>query len=189
MKKLLLLLVTFLSFTAISQTVTLTGSGTDTDGTIIAYQWRKVSGPATGIITSPNAAVTTVTGLTSGIYLFELTVTDNAGATGTDTVQITVLAGNVKPKSNAGADQIITLPSTSTILRGSAISETGKITAYKWTKIGTGNPGIIVSSTSARTYVVNMYKIGSYPFVLKVTNSNGYTDVDTMKVVVYPKRT
>jgi hypothetical protein len=113
MKQALLLFFTiFISICTFSQTTTLSGSGTDQDGTIASYQWRKISGPAGGLITNPAAAVTTVTGLTPGVYLYELTVTDNQGATGADTVQITVIAGNIKPKANAGPDQIITLPST-----------------------------------------------------------------------------
>lgn len=117
MKQLLLLALIFISLHGFSQTTTLTGSGTDQDGTISSYQWRKISGPVGGLITNPSAAVTAVTGLTPGIYLYELTVTDNQGATGADTVQITVIAGNVKPKANAGQDQIITLPSTGLVPR------------------------------------------------------------------------
>src|SRR5690606_8077455 len=59
-------------------TVTLNGSGDDTDGTIVAYSWRKISGGA-ATITSQTTASTTVTGLTQGTYRFELTVTDNRG--------------------------------------------------------------------------------------------------------------
>ena len=113
MKQILLLgFIALLSSSAFGQTTTLSGSGTDADGTIASYLWRKISGPAGGTITSPTAAVTTVTGLIAGVYQYELTVTDNQGATGSDTVQITVIAGNIKPKANAGPDQIITLPST-----------------------------------------------------------------------------
>lgn len=112
MKKLLLILLTFISVSALAQTATLTGTGTDTDGSIVGYSWRKISGPSGSIIANSSFASTIVSGLQAGIYQFELTVTDNQGATGADTVQITVLAGNVKPKANAGPDQIITLPST-----------------------------------------------------------------------------
>lgn len=114
MKQLLFLgILTLLGAMAFSQTATLSGSGTDVDGTITGYSWKKISGPAGGIITSPNSAATTITTLQAGVYQYELTVTDNQGATGADTVQITVLPGNIRPKANAGPDQIITLPSTS----------------------------------------------------------------------------
>src|SRR6185312_4727022 len=73
--------------------VTLTGSGTDSDGSIGSYSWSKVSG-GTATITSASSATTTVTGLAAGVYVFRLTVTDNSGATGTDDVQVTV---NIPP--------------------------------------------------------------------------------------------
>jgi hypothetical protein len=77
--------------------LSLTGSGTDTDGSITGYAWSRISGPATGTISAPTAATTTVTSLMQGVYMFELKVTDNAGATGRDTVQVTVSAAVVVP--------------------------------------------------------------------------------------------
>lgn len=71
-------------------TVSLTGSGSDSDGTIASYAWSQVSG-ASATITSPTSQNTTITGLaTAGPKVFRLTVTDNLGATGTDDVTITV---------------------------------------------------------------------------------------------------
>lgn len=81
--------------------VTLTGSGTDPNGTIASYSWIKISGPSTFTITNAASATTTVTGLVQGIYQFQLKVIDNAGATGLDTVQITVnAASNLLPALN-----------------------------------------------------------------------------------------
>jgi hypothetical protein len=45
-------------------------------------------GPAT--ITSPSSDTTTVTDLTEGAYTFELTVTDDKGATDSSTVAVNV---------------------------------------------------------------------------------------------------
>jgi hypothetical protein len=75
-----------------TSSVTLSGSGTDTDGTIVSYSWSIVSG--SGTITSATSATTTVTGLVAGTYVFRLTVTDNQGATGTDDMQVTVNTPN-----------------------------------------------------------------------------------------------
>jgi alpha-tubulin suppressor-like RCC1 family protein len=69
--------------------VSLSGSGTDYDGTISTYAWTQVSGTA-ATITSASSASTTITGLTAGTRVFRLTVTDNLGATGTNDVTITV---------------------------------------------------------------------------------------------------
>ena len=67
-----------------TNSINLSGSGTDADGTITAYQWTKVSGPSAGTIANINAASTTVSALVQGVYKFELKVTDNNGASARD---------------------------------------------------------------------------------------------------------
>lgn len=69
--------------------ITFSGSGSDPDGTIVSSTWTQTSGPNIATITTPSSYTSTVTGLIPGIYLFNLTVVDNLGATGVDTVQIT----------------------------------------------------------------------------------------------------
>jgi len=72
-----------------TNSTTLNGtSSLDPDGTIIAYSWRKISGPQVYNITSPNSSTTLISNLVEGIYEFELTVTDNNGAIGVDTIMI-----------------------------------------------------------------------------------------------------
>ena len=63
--------------------------------TIASYQWTKVSGTG-GTIVSPTSATTNITGMTTGTYVFRLTVTDSFGATYSDTMTVTVniSAGN-----------------------------------------------------------------------------------------------
>ena len=76
-------------------TTTLNGSVNDTDGTIAAYNWTKLSGPSGAVIVSPSSLSTVINGLdTPGIYVYRLTVTDDDGATATDDVQITVSAAD-----------------------------------------------------------------------------------------------
>ena len=73
-----------------TNSASLTGSGTDADGTVAAYAWTKISGPSAGTITGPNSVWTSATGLVKGIYRFQLKVTDNKAATTVDTIQVTV---------------------------------------------------------------------------------------------------
>ena len=82
----------------VDQTITLpvsstslTGSGSDPDGTISAYSWSQVSGPKTISFSTTNTASTIVSGLTTaGNYICRLTVTDNLGGQSTDDIQVTV---------------------------------------------------------------------------------------------------
>lgn len=75
-----------------ANSTTLTGSGTSSDGSSLKYLWTQVSGPSTVVI--PNAASQTIslTGLSEGTYVFELTVTDGKGLVGSDQIKITVAA-------------------------------------------------------------------------------------------------
>jgi K+-transporting ATPase c subunit len=168
-----------------TNTVTLSGSGSDPDGTISSYQWTKVSGPSQYTIVSPTQAQTTVNNLAQGIYLFELKVTDNAGATGKDTVQVTVNAApaNQPPTANAGADINITLPVNSATLNGSGTDPDGTIASYQWTKVSGPSQYTIVSPTQAQTTVNNLAQ-GIYLFELKVTDNAGATGKDTVQVTV-----
>ena len=74
-------------------TVNLDGTGSaDSDGTIDAFAWTQTSGPAV-TLTGANTATPSFTAPTGPATLtFELTVTDNEGATGTDSVTVNVNA-------------------------------------------------------------------------------------------------
>src|SRR5665213_919670 len=70
-----------------TSSVTLDGSSSSGD----SYQWTEVSTDYSSgaTITSPNSAVTTVTGLPQGVFYFQLAVT-SGGNTSTDVVVINV---------------------------------------------------------------------------------------------------
>jgi len=85
-----------------TNSVTLTGSGSDADGTISSYLWTKISGPSQFTIASPASAQTVVNNLAAGVYQFELKVTDNKFTSRTDTVAVTVISlVNKAPSVNA----------------------------------------------------------------------------------------
>lgn len=115
MKKIYLFLtLTLCSLFGFSQlTIQLDGSGSsDADGTISTYTWRLISGPAA--VNVPSVVRPSFNLSVAGVYKFGLKVTDNLGAVSNeDTVLITINAANVRPKANAGPDQIITLPTAS----------------------------------------------------------------------------
>jgi len=170
------------SITLHVNSVTLTGTASDPDGSIASYQWVKLSGGA-ATITSPSSLSTTVTGLVQGTYSFKLTVTDNQGATASDTVQITVnAAANQPPTVNAGANQTITLPQNSVTLTGTASDPDGTIASYNWTKIS-GGQATITSPTSASTSVTNL-TVGTYIFRLTVTDNQGASAFSDVEVKV-----
>jgi hypothetical protein len=172
-----------------TNTVTLNGSGTDSDGTIASYSWTKISGPAGGNIQTPAAASTSVTGLNAGTYVYRLTVTDNAGATDSDDVQVVVnnstapSPSNQAPVANAGADLVLTLPTNTATLNGSGTDADGSVASYAWTKVSGPSGGNIQSANTASTQITAM-TAGTYVFRLTVTDNNGAQDTDDVQVVV-----
>ena len=73
-------------------TVNLTGTGTDSDGSITAFNWIQISGPSVNISNANTSAATFVAPNTNETInlVFELTVTDNESETNTDSVNIAV---------------------------------------------------------------------------------------------------
>lgn len=71
--------------------ISLTGSGTDQDGTISGFQWTQQSGPSTATMSAATTPVLNLSGLVAGSYVFRLKVTDNGGLSGTDDVAVTVI--------------------------------------------------------------------------------------------------
>jgi hypothetical protein len=174
-----------------TNTVSLSGSGAETNGTIVSYAWTQVSGPSTATITTAGQAQTTVTGLVQGIYRFRLTVTDNSGVTATATMQVTVNPAPVvagPPSANAGGDQTITLPTNSVTLNGSGTESNGTIVSYAWVKTSGPSPGTITSPGAAQTTVTGLVQ-GVYIFQLTVTDNSGITATDVVTITVNPDPT
>ena len=164
--------------------VTLSGSGTDDDGAIVYYKWSKISGPSRYSIRKVNSAVTSVTNLSEGIYIFQLAVTDNNGAVATSVVQITVNgAANIPPVANAGADQAITLPNNKVTLSGSGKDSDGTVVKYAWIQLSGPFDADILDSTSAITDITNLIQ-GVYQFELEITDDKGATGVATTQITV-----
>jgi major membrane immunogen (membrane-anchored lipoprotein) len=167
-------------------TATLDGSGSyDTDGTITAYSWVQVSGSAV-MIANANQVQATLTGLVGGTYVFQLTVTDNSGATGVATVTITVNPAPVvqPPVANAGSDTTIAMPADSAILNGSgSTGPAGQALTFQWGQISGPTEALIGSSGSATSRVGGLTP-GLYVFSLKVTDASGQSDTASVQVRV-----
>src|SRR5690242_13449259 len=175
------------SITLPTNSLALSGSGADTDGSISSYSWAKISGPSNFSLNNSSSAFATATNLIQGTYEFELTVTDNKGAVGKDVVKVTVnKAANLPPLASAGSDQTVILPTNSATLSGSGVDTDGSIASYQWTKISGPNSGTINNAISSSATVTNL-SVGVYQFELKVTDNEGASAKDTMKVEVKPK--
>ncbi len=159
----------------------------DTDGFITNYNWRKISGPSGSAITTATAAQTNISFTTAGQYLFELAVTDNAGAIGRDSILINVNPDpNLPPVANAGTDQTIQLPVNKVFLDGrSSYDPNDVINTYQWSVVS-GPAGSQLLTASRDTTSVTFGNAGTYILRLTVTDGGGLTGTDDVTVIVQP---
>ena len=181
-------------------TVQLDGSNSsDTDGTIASWSWARTGGTRGGTVTMTGAntarptfiADTLSPGTRNITHVFTLRVTDSAGGIDTDTVTVTVDAPNLPPVANAGPDQSVASGDTVT-LNGSGSSDTdGTIASWSWARTG-GTRGSTVTMTGANTarptFIADTLSPGArnitHVFTLRVTDSAGGIDTDTVTVTV-----
>jgi len=129
--------------------VTLSGSGVDSDGSIVSYRWQQVAGPPV-VIANPALpdttfvapAVTANTGIT-----LQLTVTDDMGGSGSDELTIFVNSSNQVPVANAGQNVSVQSGDTVTIA-GSGSDVDGIVVDYSWTQLS-GPPVTLTGATTA----------------------------------------
>ncbi len=179
------------TITAPASSVVLDGSASyDPDGTLKAFSWTLTSGQGSVIISNASTAHPGVTGLIPGSYTFQLTVTDNSGASSSDQVTITVLPAPVQPNeppvANAGSNLTVTLPANSIVLNGSnSFDPDGTIVHFAWSQSSGPSAAIITNGTTAAPTVSGLVT-GTYIFQLTVTDNLGATNVDQVTVSVVP---
>jgi hypothetical protein len=169
-------------------TVSITGNGTDADGTIVGYAWTILSGPGTGSFSNATTANTSMINLVQGVYQIQLTVRDNSGSTDTDIAQVTVNAViPVAPTCNSGTTPVTITPPTATVaLAGTATtSPVSNGATYLWERTLPGSGGTIANATSLVTSVSGLQPSTTYNYRLTVTdNVNGLTCQSTKVVIV-----
>ena len=148
------------------------GSGSsDLDGTIVSYDWDFGDGTAHGSGATPTHLYTD-----HGTYTVTLTVTDDDGATHSDTITVTIL--NNPPSANAGADQSVYL-GTTTYFDGTSSSDIdGTIVSYDWDFGDESTHGTGVTPSH------DFPDHGTYTVTLIVTDDDGATDTDTCVITI-----
>lgn len=169
-------------------TATLDGSGsTDPDGTITTYSWVKTSGPSSGTITTPSAAISTVTGMVVGTYVFTLTVTDNNSATNSASTTIII---NNPPTCvlNSTTDTLVVLNTTSVTLTSAGSTDSdGTIASYAWSKLS--GSGSAISTPTASSTLITGLTLGIFKYQLIITDNRGATCTSSIRITVLPNGT
>lgn len=180
----------------VNTTVTLDGSqSSDPDGNIISYRWKQLSGsPIVNLINAntSNANFSAPNVTTNTNFTFELSVTDNAGASHKANTTVTVKPLNQAPIANAGSNQTIVTPKTGVILNGAASRDPdGSLVKYVW-KQTAGSPKVTLSNANKANAIFNAPQVianSMLTFQLTVTDNKGATHSATTKVTLTPSNT
>ncbi|NOY71336.1 MAG: hypothetical protein GXP14_03005 [Gammaproteobacteria bacterium] len=167
----------------------LVGNGTDPDGTIKDYFWLQTAGPKVKL-TPPGAAISTFTApAVSQItdLLFQLTVTDNEGASSSATVTITVQPKPENaPQVNAGPTQTVDEETTVTLL-GNSSDLDGTVVSSTWSQIAGSNIVITDETALSTTFTApTVTEIMNLVFELTVTDNDGLAANDFVTIIVQP---
>ncbi len=164
----------------VGQTVSFNGTGsTDSDGSIISYAWDFGDG------SSSAGSVVSHTYTSPGTYTVSLTVTDNNGATDTDTT-VAIITGesttpppstNKLPNADAGSDLKVKVGESVHFDASKSTDPDGTITKYSW---DFGDSRDSDEKEPLHSYATP----GVYKVTLIVTDNNGGTDQDVIYVTV-----
>lgn len=170
---------------AIPLLVNFTGAGTDSDGTIVKFEWD-FDGNGTFDFTSTTTGNTTFTYNTAGTYNAVFRVTDNDGLTATARVTTTAVrvgpAGSPTATISAPASPLtVTAPNTVSF-NGTGSDTGGTITKYEWDFDGNGVYDYSSATTAATSFKYE--SPGVYTAALRVTDNSGLTGIDTIDITV-----
>ncbi len=169
-------------------TVTLDASASaDSDDGIVSCQWRQVSG--TSVKLSDAAAVRATftapdVGTGGESLVFELTVRDKSGLSAAAQVTVNVIAENMPPAADAGADRSVREGETVTLDGAGSGDPDDGIVSYQWRQIS--GIGVTLSDSSGIKTNFTAPNVGaggeSLIFRLTVTDRSGLTDSDDVTV-------
>jgi ELWxxDGT repeat protein len=169
-------------------TVSFDASGSNDPDNTITYAWVQLSGKTVSI-NSPAASNANFIAPAISVnedLIFQLTVTNDAGLTATDTVTISVArdpANRINPVSNAGNDQTVTVGDTVT-LSGSGTDADGFIVTYQWALVSDCPCPVLTNGNQASAnFVAPAGTVGDFiEYRLIVTDNEGDTDTNTIRV-------
>ncbi|WP_339723596.1 PKD domain-containing protein [uncultured Paraglaciecola sp.] len=173
-----------------NQLVTLDASASsDTDGSISTFQWSQTAGTAVALSASDVAMPTFTTPLlnASETLTFQVTVTDNDGATATATVNIMIEHLNLLPTADAGDDQYVDENTEVNLSAAQSSDLDGTISQYSWTQTA----GVSVTLSDAAGVnpsftAPDVDTVTTLTFELMVTDDMGTSASASINVIINP---
>lgn len=173
------------------QEVALDGSASrDTDGTIVGFRWRQVSGTPVELSSTAGSSVTFAAPFFEGplkeVLEFELEVEDDGGLRSIDSVFVYVDGAEV-PVANAGADLQVKSGDSVTLNGGRSSDGDGSIVEHRWRQLSGTQVEFVEVGESAVTFTAPPISAGLkqlMKFELEVIDNDGLSARDIVYVTV-----
>ncbi|BAZ93218.1 uncharacterized protein FOKN1_0816 [Thiohalobacter thiocyanaticus] len=164
--------------------VVLDGRGSyDDDGDVLHYHWTLAaapSGSAAQLLDAWSDQASLVPDL-HGTYRIELTVYDGAGASASDSIEITTL--NARPVAHAGSDFSVTPGDTVTLDASASYDPDSDALSYQWSLISRPDGSLAMLSDPAAVMPQFVADVaGDYRFSLVVNDGQLDSDPDSITV-------
>ena len=162
---------------------------TNTQGEL-QYTWEMLKGPGSVDMkgtSTPNLELLHFS--STGDYIFRLTVMDSTGQKSSANVSVVVIPeNNLPPVADAGPDQTVVYPSTTTLLNGNHSTDDFRIDAWAWTQL-TGPHDLLLDGLNSSLLQVEGLHIDAnkgsptlYQFQLTVWDYHNLTNTSTVTI-------
>lgn len=164
-------------------------ASSDSDGSIVSYAWVQTSGTTVALTNADTATPNFTAPNVAGTLVFQLTVTDNDGATASDSVAVTVdvpvpsPTANIPPVAKAGKDKKVRAHSFVVLNGWKSFDPDGKIVRYRW--VQTSGPKVRLHGDSwPWAGFVAPREDGWLTFQLTVTDNDGASSSDSVTIQI-----
>jgi hypothetical protein len=161
--------------------VSLSGTGSqDPNEDVLSFSWTQIDGPPV-VLQGQNTVQASFVPLASGVYRFQLVVSDGQLNSTPDYVQVTVNAVNHVPTADAGPDQTVHVNDT-VILNGSRSTDPDKDPLlYLWYQVEGPELATLKDAATVQAAFAPT-KVGTYRFELVVNDGKDTSPPDSITV-------
>ena len=155
----------------------------DPDGRIEKAFWSQIEGPPLLNSYSEWKQKLQINNIPLGNYVFRFEAIDNEGQSSYKDVKVFATETNLDPVAVAGKDQFVPFLGLRVYLNAEkSFDYDGSISEYSWKQLSGPTQISFNNSFNIKTEIKN-FIAGEYVFELKVTDNEGASSIDTVKIV------